>query len=125
MIPEKPCVQRKRQVKKMEPYKLGEMEQKFADLIWEKEPVSSGELTRLTYTSSSPYEQGSAAVHARFPGLHAAVGRTLENCEAAYFLALQTDFLRQRNRLLEQMKQLVYCSRMQLRLWKQEGDKEG
>ena len=31
----------------MEPYKLGEMEQKFADLIWEKEPVSSGELTRL------------------------------------------------------------------------------
>ena len=85
----------------------------------------SGELTRLTYTSSSPYEQGSAAVHARFPGLHAAVGRTLENCEAAYFLALQTDFLRQRNRLLEQMKQLVYCSRMQLRLWKQEGDKEG
>ena len=31
----------------MEPYKLGEMEQKFADLIWEKEPVSSRELTRL------------------------------------------------------------------------------
>ena len=31
----------------MEPYRLGEMEQKFADLIWEKEPVSSGELTRL------------------------------------------------------------------------------
>ncbi len=31
----------------MEPYKLGEMEQKFADLIWEKEPVSSRELTIL------------------------------------------------------------------------------
>lgn len=31
----------------MEPYKLGEMEQKFADLIWEKEPVSSRELTGL------------------------------------------------------------------------------
>lgn len=31
----------------MEQYKLGEMEQKFADLIWEKAPVASGELTRL------------------------------------------------------------------------------
>lgn len=31
----------------MELYKLGEMEQKFADLIWEREPVASGELVRL------------------------------------------------------------------------------
>ncbi|MDO4262035.1 MAG: BlaI/MecI/CopY family transcriptional regulator [Eubacteriales bacterium] len=31
----------------MEPYKLGEMEQRFADLIWEKEPVRSGELVKL------------------------------------------------------------------------------
>lgn len=31
----------------MEPYKLGEMEQKFAELIWEHEPIGSGELTRL------------------------------------------------------------------------------
>ena len=46
MIPEKLCVQRKRQVKKMEPYKLGEMEQKFADLIWESEPIPSGELAK-------------------------------------------------------------------------------
>lgn len=31
----------------MEAYKLGEMEQKFADLIWEKAPVGSGELAKL------------------------------------------------------------------------------
>ena len=31
----------------MHPYKLGEMEQKFADLIWEKEPVAIGELVKL------------------------------------------------------------------------------
>ncbi|HAE42925.1 MAG TPA: BlaI/MecI/CopY family transcriptional regulator [Clostridiales bacterium] len=31
----------------MEKYKLGEMEQKFADLIWEKEPIKSGELAEL------------------------------------------------------------------------------
>ena len=31
----------------MQPYKLGEMEQKFADLIWENAPIASGELARL------------------------------------------------------------------------------
>lgn len=31
----------------MEQYRLGEMEQKFADLIWGNAPVSSGELTKL------------------------------------------------------------------------------
>lgn len=31
----------------MENYKLGEMEQKFADLIWNNEPISSRELTLL------------------------------------------------------------------------------
>lgn len=31
----------------MHPYKLGEMERKFADMIWEREPVASGELVKL------------------------------------------------------------------------------
>ncbi len=31
----------------MDPYRLGDMEQKFADLIWEKAPVGSGELAKL------------------------------------------------------------------------------
>jgi predicted transcriptional regulator len=31
----------------MKNYRLGEMEQKFADLIWEHEPVTSRDLTRL------------------------------------------------------------------------------
>ena len=31
----------------MGPYKLGEMEQRFAEMIWEKEPVSSRTLTEL------------------------------------------------------------------------------
>lgn len=31
----------------MEQYRLGEMEQKFADLIWENSPVSSGELAKI------------------------------------------------------------------------------
>lgn len=31
----------------MEQYKLGEMEQRFADLIWENAPIGSGELAKL------------------------------------------------------------------------------
>ncbi len=31
----------------MQPYKLGEMEQKFAELIWQKAPIASGELAKL------------------------------------------------------------------------------
>lgn len=31
----------------MEPYKLGEMEQRFAEIIWANEPVSSRRLTEL------------------------------------------------------------------------------
>ena len=31
----------------MNPYKLGEMEQRFADLIWENAPVASGQLAKL------------------------------------------------------------------------------
>lgn len=28
-------------------YKLGEVEMKFADIIWENEPIASGELTKI------------------------------------------------------------------------------
>ena len=31
----------------MEQFKLGEMEQRFADMIWEKAPIASGELAKL------------------------------------------------------------------------------
>ena len=31
----------------MEPYKLGEMEQRFADMIWERAPIASGSLAKL------------------------------------------------------------------------------
>lgn len=32
-------------------YKLGEVEMKFADLIWDNEPISSGELVKLAADS--------------------------------------------------------------------------
>lgn len=35
----------------MEPYKLGEMEEKFAELIWQHAPIGTGELTKLCETA--------------------------------------------------------------------------
>lgn len=35
----------------MEPYKLGEMEQHFAQLIWENAPIASGKLAKLCDTA--------------------------------------------------------------------------
>lgn len=32
----------------MAEYRLGEVEMKFAEIIWEKEPISSGELAKLS-----------------------------------------------------------------------------
>ena len=32
----------------MAEYRLGEVEMKFAELIWENEPLSSGELAKLS-----------------------------------------------------------------------------
>jgi predicted transcriptional regulator len=45
---------------KMEDYKLGVMETKFAELIWDNEPISSGELVKLcerelTWKKSTTY----------------------------------------------------------------------
>lgn len=44
----------------MPEYRLGEMEMRFADIIWEKEPLASGELVRLcekelTWKKSTTY----------------------------------------------------------------------
>ena len=35
----------------MELYKLGEMEERFAELIWEHAPIGSGELTKICETA--------------------------------------------------------------------------
>lgn len=87
----------------------------------ENEPLAvrfAGELTRLTYTASSPYDQDPAVPQPWFPGLSRAAGRTGENCTEEYFLALQTDFLRQRNRLVSQLEQLVRECGCRIELWR-------
>lgn len=92
-----------------------------ADTELERLMVSfAGELARLAYTSTSPYEQSPANDRAQLPGLSRALGCTPENCTEAYFLALRTDFLRQRNRVSGQLRRLVERCETRLTLWQLE-----
>ena len=68
---------------------------------------TAGELARITYTASSPYHQDPVVKAPVFSGLAMAEGLTRENTEEEYYLAVQTRFVRQRNRLTGQMKQAV------------------
>lgn len=78
----------------------------------------SGEMVRLAYTSSSPYHQDPAVDSAMFPALSRAAGVTRENTDEAYYLALQTRFLRQRNRLEGQLVSLQELCENLLYRWK-------
>ncbi|MDR3138512.1 MAG: M28 family peptidase [Treponema sp.] len=56
-------------------------------------------LTRLVYTSGSPYSQDEAVGRGLFPVLSDAAGQTPENTTPEYYLALRTAFKRQTNRI--------------------------
>lgn len=80
----------------------------------------AGELVRITYTAGSQYHQDPATEEPMFPGLSIAMGLTPENTSPDYYLAVQTRFVRQRNRLIGQMKQIIEsCDNMMYR-WKME-----
>jgi len=78
---------------------------------------TAGELTRITYTSSSPYHQDPAVPQGVFPALSRAMGHTPENTEADYYLALKTTFVRQRNRLIGQIQKVIEDCDVQLLRW--------
>jgi len=67
----------------------------------------AGELTRITYSYSSPYYQDSAVSSQPFPLLNKVIGLTRENTCADYYLFNKTDFIRQRNRLIGQINQVI------------------
>lgn len=67
----------------------------------------AGELTRLMYTSSSPYEQGPANCKWQLPGLGRPVGKSPDNCTEVYYSALRSEFLRQKNRVVHRLKTAV------------------
>ena len=77
----------------------------------------AGELARIMYTTSSPYHQDPAVKGTVFAGLAMAEGLTRENTEADYYLAVQTRFVRQRNRLTGQMNVVAENCRKWISGW--------
>jgi aminopeptidase YwaD len=75
----------------------------------------AGELVRIVYTTVDPYHYEPAtsitfgtAQSTAFWGLRVAFGVTRENVEAITFLCIKTTFIRQRNRLIGQMDEILY-----------------
>jgi aminopeptidase YwaD len=66
-----------------------------------------GGLTRLVYTSGSPYSQDEAVSRGQFPVLSDAMGQTPENTTPEYYLALCTAFKRQTNRIEGEILRLL------------------
>lgn len=83
----------------------------------------SGELVRIVYTASSPYHQDPAVEEGMFPALSAACGLTPENTDAAYYLAVKTRFVRQRNRLVGQLKKICEDCDNRLYRWNACGER--
>lgn len=77
----------------------------------------AGELTRLMYTSGSRYHQDLAVENHPLPGLSIAMGQTPENTTPDYYLALKTVFVRQKNRLIGQIDEVVERCENQLFRW--------
>lgn len=78
----------------------------------------AGEMTRLTYTYSSPYLHDLAVLERPFPILSKARGVTPDNSSAEYYLFLQADFLRHRNRLVGQISSILEAIDYQYLKWR-------
>ncbi len=77
----------------------------------------AGEMVRITYTASSRYHQDPATEGPMFPALSTAMGLTPENTEEDFYLAVQTRFVRQRNRLVGQLWHIIEdCENLMRRL---------
>lgn len=86
---------------------------------------TAGELTRVTFTYSSPYHQDAAVAQSMFPVLSEAMGQTPENTCADYYLALRTTFVRQRNRLIGQIGKVIEDCDVQLLRWRTDTEVTG
>ena len=69
--------------------------------------VVAGELVRLVYSVSSPYYQDRAVGALPFQGVRNACGVTRANTDADVYVFIQTDFMRQRNRLTGQLRRVI------------------
>lgn len=82
----------------------------------------AGELNRLVYSDNSPYRVPPLCGRAVFPGLSKAKGVTRQNSREDYYLFLQSEFLRQRNRLVGQLSRILDDIELQLYRWREEDE---
>lgn len=99
--------------------KLAQLEAKMPDWGDTDRVVKriAGELVRLSYTASSPYHQDPAVEAGMFPALSESMGLTPENTCEDYYLAAQTRFVRQRNRLTGQLEKVLEDCENQMLWW--------
>ena len=72
----------------------------------------AGGLIRMVYTCTAAYDYDRLAMPATFPKFRMALDVTPENTDEAAYLFLKTDFLRQRNRLMDEMEYI--CDEIEL-----------
>lgn len=78
---------------------------------------AGGELVRLVYSYSSCYAHDAALPQPAFPRLSLAMGKTRENTTPDYYLALETTFQRQVNRLVGQITMVNKMMEDQIDRW--------
>lgn len=81
----------------------------------------AGELVRITYTASSPYHQDPAIDPGLFPALSEAMGINGDNTGEDLLLAVETRFIRQRNRLTGQLQKVMEACDNQMLKWQAGG----
>lgn len=74
----------------------------------------AGDLVNMIFNYSDPYNYDRLSLPATFPKLRAAMGVTKDNADNKSYLFIYTDFLRQRNRLVDMMDRI--CDEIDLAL---------
>ena len=78
---------------------------------------TAGELTRLKFTYSDRYHHDYAVDHDPYGVFAMTVGVTRDNTPPLRYLMAQTDFIRQRNRMVGQLTAVCDAVNLQLLRW--------
>lgn len=96
---------------------LDEDPQKDADDILIQ---AAGELVRLKFTYSSPYKHDYAVEHLPYGVFSSLLGVHADNTPPLRYLMSQTDFVRQRNRMIYQLQAVCDAIELQMYRWNQQ-----
>ena len=81
---------------------------------------TAGELVRLKFTYSSPYQHDYAVEHAPYGVFSSLLGVHRDNTPEEKYLMHCTDFVRQRNRMVFQLRQVCEIAKLQLYCWQRD-----